>query len=76
MTRNTLVMAIIFTILVYLSYVLYVLIKVRYFRDPNYIIFKHQMNPNITIQNCKDECPQFDNWDQPEKIVSPEKICQ
>jgi hypothetical protein len=41
------------SIISYLIYALYILIQVRFFRDPNFSIYRHTIDPNINVHQCK-----------------------
>jgi len=51
-TRRTFVLSAVIGIIAYLIYIFYWLIKVRYFRDPYFTIYKHAIDPTIKVQNC------------------------
>jgi len=53
--RGYFVVLLVIGLIIYLSYVLYLLIKVRYFKNANFLVFKQAMDPNIRIHTCE-EC--------------------
>lgn len=52
LSRETYIILLVLGLIGYLIYVLYTLIKVRYFRDPDFSIYRHAIDPNISVADC------------------------
>ena len=51
-TRESYVILLVVGLIGYLIYVLYLLIKVRYFRDPDFTVYRNTIDSNIGVQDC------------------------
>jgi hypothetical protein len=51
-SREIFILLLTLSLISYLIYALYILIKVRFFRDPNFSIYRHTIDPSINVHQC------------------------